>query len=75
MGRKGRALQRPFLSNTRSIRIHPQAPFIRSYCKFRAFRKGRPFRGNYRLVFDDKSLKYVTPENMPDEIKPACINN
>ena len=31
--------------------------------------KGRPFRGNYRLVFDDKSLKYVTPKNLPDEIK------
>jgi hypothetical protein len=30
--------------------------------------KGRPFRGNYRLVFDEKSLKYLTPENMPDEI-------
>ena len=31
--------------------------------------KARPFRGNYRLVFDDKSLKYVTPKNLPDEIK------
>jgi hypothetical protein len=30
--------------------------------------KDRPFRGNYRLVFDEKSLKYLTPENMPDEI-------
>jgi hypothetical protein len=34
--------------------------------------KGRPFRGNYRLVFDDKSLKYLTPENVPDEIKPPA---
>jgi hypothetical protein len=34
--------------------------------------KGRPFRGNYRLVFDEKSLKYLTPENMPEEIKPAA---
>jgi hypothetical protein len=32
--------------------------------------KGRPFRGNYRLVFDDKSLTYVRPENVPDEIMP-----
>ena len=33
--------------------------------------KGRPFRGNYRLVFDKTSLTYLTPKNMPDEIKPA----
>jgi hypothetical protein len=32
--------------------------------------KGRSFHGNYRLVFDDKSLKYVRPENVPDEIMP-----
>jgi hypothetical protein len=32
--------------------------------------KGRPFRGNYRLVFDDKLLKYLRPENVPDEIMP-----
>ena len=32
--------------------------------------KGRPFRGNYRLVFDEKSLKYLRPENVPDEIMP-----
>ena len=32
---------------------------------------GRPFHGNYRLVFDEKSLKYLTPENMPDEIMPT----
>lgn len=34
--------------------------------------EGRPFRGNYRLVFDEKSQKYSMPENMPDEIKPAA---
>jgi hypothetical protein len=34
--------------------------------------KGRPFRGNYRLVFDDKSRKYLTPKNMPEEIKSAA---
>jgi hypothetical protein len=32
--------------------------------------KARPLRGDYRLVFDDKSLKYVRPENVPDEIMP-----
>jgi hypothetical protein len=31
---------------------------------------GRPFFGTYRLVFDKKSLTYLTPKNMPDEIKP-----
>jgi hypothetical protein len=30
---------------------------------------GRPFLGNYRLVFDKKSLTYLAPKNMPDEIK------
>jgi hypothetical protein len=30
---------------------------------------GRPFRGNYRLVFDNSSLTYSFPKNMPDEIK------
>jgi hypothetical protein len=34
--------------------------------------KGRPFRGNYRLVFDKNSLRYSVPENMPDEIRPAA---
>jgi hypothetical protein len=34
-------------------------------------KNGRPFRGNYRLVFDKSSLTYLTPKNMPDEIKPA----
>jgi hypothetical protein len=29
----------------------------------------RPFRGNYRLVFDMSSHKYLSPKNMPDEIK------
>ena len=33
-------------------------------------REGRPFRGNYRLVFDKNSLTYLAPNNMPDEIKP-----
>jgi hypothetical protein len=32
---------------------------------------GRPFHGNYRLVFDKNSLIYLTPKSMPDEIKPA----
>jgi hypothetical protein len=33
--------------------------------------KGRPFRGNYRLVFDKSLLTYLAPNNMPDEIKPS----
>ena len=33
-------------------------------------RKGRPFRGNYRLVFDKSLLTYLAPNNMPDEVKP-----
>jgi hypothetical protein len=33
-------------------------------------REGHPFRGNYRLVFDKNLLTYLTPNNMPDEIKP-----
>jgi hypothetical protein len=32
--------------------------------------RGSPFRGNYRLVFDENSLTYLAPNNMPDEIKP-----
>ena len=32
--------------------------------------KGRPFRGDYRLVFDEKTQKYLRPENVPDEIMP-----
>jgi hypothetical protein len=33
---------------------------------------GRPFRGNYILVFDKGSLRYLVPKNMPDEIKPVA---
>ena len=33
-------------------------------------KNGRPFRGNYRLVFDKNSLTYLAPKNLPDEIKP-----
>jgi hypothetical protein len=33
-------------------------------------KQGRPFSGNYRLVFDNTSLTYLSPQNMPDEIKP-----
>jgi hypothetical protein len=32
--------------------------------------KGRPFRGNYRLVFDKSLLTYIAPNNMPDGIMP-----
>ena len=35
----------------------------------------RPFRGNYRLVFDKSSLTYSFPKNMPDEIKPLAPRN
>ena len=35
-------------------------------------REGRPFRSNYRLVFDDMSRKYLTPKNMPEEIESAA---
>jgi hypothetical protein len=31
---------------------------------------GHPFRGSYRLVFDKSTLTYLSPQNMPDEIKP-----
>jgi hypothetical protein len=31
---------------------------------------GRPFRGNYRLVFDKSLLAYLAPNNMPDEVMP-----
>jgi hypothetical protein len=34
---------------------------------------GRPFRGNYRLVFDKSSLTYLAPKNMPDEIKQILL--
>ena len=59
----------PFRLNIRSTRNHQLGPFIPSYCEFRALR-GRPFRGNYRLVFDKNSLTYLAPNNMPEEIKP-----
>jgi hypothetical protein len=50
---------------------HSSATFYPLILRVSGIQKGRPFHGNYRLVFDDKSLKYLTPENMPDEIKPA----
>jgi hypothetical protein len=31
---------------------------------------GHPFRGSYRMVFDKSTLTYLSPQNMPDEIKP-----
>jgi hypothetical protein len=46
-------------------------PFYPIILRVSGNQKGRPFRGNYRWVFDDKSLKYVRPENVPDEIMPA----
>jgi hypothetical protein len=46
-------------------------PFYPIILRVSGNQKGRPFRGNYRLVFDEKSLKYLTPENMPDEIMPT----
>ena len=50
---------------------HPcAAPFYPLILQVSGIEKGRPFRGNYRLVFDDKSLKYLRPENVPDEIMP-----
>jgi hypothetical protein len=31
---------------------------------------GHPFRGSYHMVFDKSALTYLSPQNMPDEIKP-----
>ena len=45
-------------------------PFYPIILQVSGIQKGRPFRGNYRLVFDNKSLKYLRPENVPDEIMP-----
>jgi hypothetical protein len=33
-------------------------------------KKGWPFRDNYRLVFDKKSLTYLAPKDLPREIRP-----
>ena len=46
------------------------ASFYPIILRVSGIREGRPFRGNYRLVFDKNSLTYLAPNNMPDEIKP-----
>jgi hypothetical protein len=57
------------LSTKYAFDLHSSASlFYPIMLQVSGIRKGRPFRGNYRLVFDYKSLTYVTPENMPDEI-------
>jgi hypothetical protein len=45
------------------------SPFYPLMLQVTGIQKGRPFRGNYRLVFDEKSQKYLKPEDMPDELK------
>jgi hypothetical protein len=50
---------------------HSSATFYPLILQVSGIQKGRPFRGNYRLVFDKSSLTYLAPNNMPDEIKPS----
>jgi hypothetical protein len=45
-------------------------PFYPLMLQVTGIQTGRPFRGNYRLVFDEKSQKYLRPENVPEEIMP-----
>jgi hypothetical protein len=45
-------------------------PFYPIILRVSGIKEGRPFRGNYRLVFDKNSLTYLAPNNMPEEIKP-----
>ena len=45
-------------------------PFYPIILRVSGIKEGRPFRGNYRLVFDKNLLTYLTPNNMPDEIMP-----
>ena len=58
-----------FQLNTCSKHIHPRARFIPHVASF-GHLSGGPFRGSYRLVFDNNSLTYLAPNSMPDEIKP-----
>ena len=59
------------LSVTYAFETHSSASsFYPIVLRVSGIKNGRPFRGNYRLVFDKNSLKYLTPKNMPDEIKP-----
>jgi hypothetical protein len=67
-GDDGSALSAKYTFDTHS----PTGTFYPLLLRVSGIQKGRPFRGNYRLVFDEKSLKYPAPKNMPDEIKPAA---
>jgi hypothetical protein len=49
---------------------HSSGTFYPLMLQVSGIQSGRPFRGNYRLVFDEKSRKYLRPENVPDEIMP-----
>ena len=59
------------LSVTYAFDTHSSASsFYPIILQVSGIKNGRPFRGNYRLVFDKNSLIYLTPKSMPDEIKP-----
>jgi hypothetical protein len=60
------------LSGNYTFDTHSSATFYPLILQVSGILNGRPFRGNYRLVFDDKSRKYLTPKNMPEEIKLAA---
>jgi hypothetical protein len=50
---------------------HSSATFYPLILQVSGIQKCRPFRGNYRLVFDKSLLTYLAPNNMPDEFKPS----
>jgi hypothetical protein len=59
------------LSVKHALETHSSASsFYPIILRVSGIREGRPFRGNYRMVFDKNSLTYLAPNNMPDEIKP-----
>jgi hypothetical protein len=47
-----------------------QSDFYPIILRVSGIKGGRPFKGNYRLVFDKDSLKYVVPKGVPEEIAP-----
>jgi hypothetical protein len=61
------------LSAKYTFDTHSSASFYPIILRVSGNKEGRPFRGNYRLVFDDKSLKYARPENIPDDIMPRQL--
>ena len=63
------ALARPFQQFLGDL-AKPASLFYPIILRVSGIKNGRPFRGNYRLVFDKNSLTYLAPKNLPDEIKP-----